>query len=951
MYLFISEDTDRLEQSAETPTQFLNEEQQRTESIEDNNYKRYPSPSLGHTEQHNSCEIFNSPESFSPQQNYDDSLEKTKDITGVPFENFSQQIERRAKEIRASGRRTQLQQIEFANRAKFRLENTLIHYEDIHAETKEFNCNKAESQTSQSSLFRIVVTDAQNNIIEEDSIGSLETNQKAIEADKENFNGGSLNRSPSRIENADELLMVRFSKDRLKEKVLNSGSLNSRTSGSLKRVPSKHRRQQYSISVGAERSSSQHLSVAEAKKLLLSPKSKERRVLSNQIYRARPVKVITTTTTTTTTTSTDSFRRNKVKHQSNKMSRPQILQVIDNKRKLENGSSVAACSTTTTTFNANQLFHNTEETSQAENEYLKKVDAVRCYWSKLVNNDSDQQKQQQQELHDASLADVEKGKPKENVFLMVESDNSCKQQQEQMSCKRQPAQKTNEMENPNESQPQTQSTPHNHHHKEQRYEEKKQFILGAHTPSNERSAMKNLTAPAGNTHNNNTLSTSLLQHTDDYSSFMPSIEIVELDGDKKATIVSAAPSTLSSLGKNEVNDADVNDASEPQFDHIRYKVLKSQQLLRSNILARNKKEAQFDGLIQYLQEYSFQELLSNNNVVIVEPVRTKIERPILTQITNNGSLTKDACPTKTSRQTQTESKRKQTPKNSNTQAGNGSGSGSGGGIKRHFFYQPVRVNRELYEDELPNPDTVRNVRKFFEEHILPTPGQGLLAKTTQQQQQHIGATEMPAKQTSPKTRRARKYRYLTIDTSYGHAATAAAAKQNSSSAQRKWDTASLSSGISSGDLSSPCESHDLENNNKKTPTASNDPGNKNTNSAAEEDQRVAKPIHVQDLVRKHNSSSAAKKQRSAAFGVPVRNSGIRSRSSIYGSLHKAGKSSSYRDIYEHNIRHACNESLDHADADQDEVDEDSVDDNDLFGDIEGEMDELCDTYYVSNVSG
>ncbi|KAI8121341.1 Protein javelin [Lucilia cuprina] len=50
------------------------------------------------------------------------------------------------------------------------------------------------------------------------------------------------------------------------------------------------------------------------------------------------------------------------------------------------------------------------------------------------------------------------------------------------------------------------------------------------------------------------------------------------------------------------------------------------------------------------------------------------------------------------------------------------------GIKRHFFYQPVRVNRELYEESCPNPDTVRNVRKFFEEHILPTPGQGLLTK-------------------------------------------------------------------------------------------------------------------------------------------------------------------------------------------------------------------------------
>jgi len=83
--------------------------------------------------------------------------------------------------------------------------------------------------------------------------------------------------------------------------------------------------------------------------------------------------------------------------------------------------------------------------------------------------------------------------------------------------------------------------------------------------------------------------------SNDFSSIMPpSIEIVELgDGCKKATIVSAA---------QDDNDDDDDDEDAAQFDHIRYKVLKSQQLIRSNIMtARNKKEAQFDGLIQYLQ--------------------------------------------------------------------------------------------------------------------------------------------------------------------------------------------------------------------------------------------------------------------------------------------------------------------------------------------------------------
>ena len=35
-------------------------------------------------------------------------------------------------------------------------------------------------------------------------------------------------------------------------------------------------------------------------------------------------------------------------------------------------------------------------------------------------------------------------------------------------------------------------------------------------------------------------------------------------------------------------------------------------------------------------------------------------------------------------------------------------------IKKHFFYHPIRVNRELIDEELPDPDTVRNVRRMFE---------------------------------------------------------------------------------------------------------------------------------------------------------------------------------------------------------------------------------------------
>lgn len=166
--------------------------------------------------------------SYSPQQSYD-SLEKSKDAPGIEIENFSQQIERRAKEIRASGRRTQLQQIEFANRAKFRLENTLSQYEDIQEETKETKYNKLQNQTSKNSLFRIVVTDAQNNIIEEDSIESLETKEVKREEEKDSFNLSYNKKINNRLENTDEVLMVRFSKERLKEKPITTVSVSNRS--------------------------------------------------------------------------------------------------------------------------------------------------------------------------------------------------------------------------------------------------------------------------------------------------------------------------------------------------------------------------------------------------------------------------------------------------------------------------------------------------------------------------------------------------------------------------------------------------------------------------------------------------------------------------------------------------------------------------------------------------
>lgn len=229
---------------------------------------------------------------------------------------------------------------------------------------------------------------------------------------------------------------------------------------------------------------------------------------------------------------------------------------------------------------------------------------------------------------------------------------------------------------------------------------------------------------------------------EDFQSFFPTVEIVELNGETQAALVTS----------RKLNDG--------EFDHVRYKVMKS-DLFQKNLLIGNRKETQFDGLMQYLQDYSFQELLANNNVVIIEPVRTKIEKvsekPNKAQSAackiTNGALNR-----------------------------NGSNN-----LKKHFFYHPIRVNKELYEEELPVPDTVRNVRKLFEGSL-----------------RRVAAKVVDDDGTKGKT-----IRYLTIDTSFD------SNNNNNNSnnlAVSKWDSISLSSGVSSAaDLNSPCECQESSN--------------------------------------------------------------------------------------------------------------------------------------------
>lgn len=158
-------------------------------------------------------------------------------------------------------------------------------------------------------------------------------------------------------------------------------------------------------------------------------------------------------------------------------------------------------------------------------------------------------------------------------------------------------------------------------------------------------------------------------------------------------------------------------------------------------------------------------MLTQNNVVIIEPIRTKIE-----QISNKPHDSQIlACKITAG-------------------AGKLSSSDNKSGLRKHFFYHPIRVNKELLDEELPTPDTVRKAKKLFEDTLL--------FRSMKNNDRNSLDKTMDGK-------------YLTLETYNG-------GNRHSNgngtgivcSRIKKWDSSSLSSGISSGDLSSPCDCND-----------------------------------------------------------------------------------------------------------------------------------------------
>ncbi|CAL1676194.1 unnamed protein product [Lasius platythorax] len=144
----------------------------------------------------------------------------------------------------------------------------------------------------------------------------------------------------------------------------------------------------------------------------------------------------------------------------------------------------------------------------------------------------------------------------------------------------------------------------------------------------------------------------------------------------------------------------------PEFDHVRYKIVKS-HMFSKNMFNTARGDVTYEGLMQYLREYSFQELLMDNNVVIIEPVRAE---PVELK-TSTLTRTEPTCKIAGAIQKKTENRERNDEQSGSGGTGKSSRQSS---IRKHFFYHPIRVNRELIDEELPDPDTVKNVRRMFE---------------------------------------------------------------------------------------------------------------------------------------------------------------------------------------------------------------------------------------------
>jgi len=220
---------------------------------------------------------------------------------------------------------------------------------------------------------------------------------------------------------------------------------------------------------------------------------------------------------------------------------------------------------------------------------------------------------------------------------------------------------------------------------------------------------------------------------------------------------------------------------------------------RSSHTGQDSKVAAFDGLLQYLQDYKhgLREMLVNNNVVIIEPVRQS-----RTKLEDWKSSTRKSATESTCRITGATVKKSGTTLLSHTLPRQQKSQQPI--LRRHFFYHPIRPNRSLVDEELPDPDKVRHAREMFERTMkIKDPCNeevGNANETVNTKNKRNSGPTTNGVSKADKNANKVKRKYLTVDTVFRHNVW-----------HKRWtDSGSLSSGVSS-DLScyeTDVDSHD-----------------------------------------------------------------------------------------------------------------------------------------------
>lgn len=238
------------------------------------------------------------------------------------------------------------------------------------------------------------------------------------------------------------------------------------------------------------------------------------------------------------------------------MSRPQILNVIDSRRPTAFRSPIRSNISKELNRLPNESIYNTKE--RTHKEFQEKVDSVRTYWSKLIDEQEDDAKEHYatDEYGQAHEDEIEIRPP---TIPVADAESSFKKARAKPAPPTPPPLPSPAMLKPASQNPHAPPPP----------------------PPLPLSAVPNaITTTARNLRNTNSEPPS--------NKLQPSVQIIELQDKKQAALVKVR-------GLVDAQD----------FDHVRYKVMKS-DTFQKNILTHTHKEAQFDGLLQYLQDYSFQ---------------------------------------------------------------------------------------------------------------------------------------------------------------------------------------------------------------------------------------------------------------------------------------------------------------------------------------------------------